>query len=186
MLNLEKGQKLNLTKECKLETVQIGAGWEPATAGKDVDLDIVVACLDSNKKLISDDYLVFFNHLESPKTEIKHMGDDTSGKSSDGGDDETVVIKLNELPENVKHVGIYLGSYAGQTFEEVDGEYVAIRNAKTQEKLAEFKLDGDENSEKATGFIAGYLTKENNEWSFEAIGTAFEFNKVQGILDMIK
>lgn len=58
-INLVKGQNsvLNLLKFC------VGLGWEPneSLSNDEFDLDVSAFMLGSNKKLLSDEYLVFYN-----------------------------------------------------------------------------------------------------------------------------
>lgn len=60
MIRLEKGQNHAIS----MNKFHVGLGWdvrEDNSTGKDFDLDVSAFMLGSNKKLISDDYLVFYN-----------------------------------------------------------------------------------------------------------------------------
>lgn len=59
MINLEKGQRVNVD----LPKFTIGLGWDTNTSstGSAFDLDASVFILGENKKLISDEHLVFYN-----------------------------------------------------------------------------------------------------------------------------
>ena len=56
MINLEKGQRVNVN----LPKFTIGLGWDTnsSSTGEDFDLDASVFILGEDKKLISDDYFV--------------------------------------------------------------------------------------------------------------------------------
>lgn len=57
-INLQKGQRI----EIGLSKVGIGLGWDPNEGtGFDFDLDASAFMLGSNKKLLTEDFLVFYN-----------------------------------------------------------------------------------------------------------------------------
>lgn len=59
-IRLEKGQNTQLC----IHTFQVGLGWdvcEDKSSEGDFDLDVSAFLLTSDKKILSDDYLVFYN-----------------------------------------------------------------------------------------------------------------------------
>src|SRR5438477_2546289 len=117
--NLEKGAApVNVSDQFPslAEQAVVGLGWDPADGGPSIDLDSAVALYDEAKKLVE---VVFFNHLEfkvDGNVVIKHNGDDLTGGNSDTGPDETINIKLNKLPANVKYVVPFINDYKGGKF----------------------------------------------------------------------
>lgn len=61
MINLEKGQRVNV----ELQKFTIGLGWDTnsSNTGVDFDLDASAFILGENKKLLSDDFFVFYINL---------------------------------------------------------------------------------------------------------------------------
>lgn len=60
MIILEKGQNAQLN----LNKFHIGLGWkirEDSSSGEDFDLDVAAFMVTDKKKILSDDYLVFYN-----------------------------------------------------------------------------------------------------------------------------
>jgi tellurium resistance protein TerD len=67
---LEKG----ISKDLSISKLRIGLGWEPNEDESDYDFDLDVSAflLNSDRKLIADDYLVFYNSEKrvSPKNQL--------------------------------------------------------------------------------------------------------------------
>jgi tellurium resistance protein TerD len=77
-INLQKGQKI----EIGLTKMTIGLGWDPNEGtGYDFDLDASAIMIDSDRKLVSEEYFVFYNNLNSPDGALTHTGDDPNGKT---------------------------------------------------------------------------------------------------------
>ena len=96
MINLEKGQRISMDKGLSL--VGVGLGWDPNEGtGYDFDLDASAFMLGCNGKIPTDDYFVFYNNQKSPDNSVESTGDDLTGGSSDGGDDETLNVDANKI-----------------------------------------------------------------------------------------
>ena len=72
MINLEKGQRVNVD----LPKFTIGLGWDTndSSTGEAFDLDASVFILGENRKLLNDNYFVFYNNLKSPDEAVEHTG----------------------------------------------------------------------------------------------------------------
>jgi len=58
----------------------VGLGWDANSAsGADFDLDASVFILGENKKILADEYFVFYNNLKSPDGAVEHTGDNLTG-----------------------------------------------------------------------------------------------------------
>lgn len=212
---LEKGQRI----EIGLSKVGVGLGWDPNEGtGFDFDLDASAFLITINKKIPSDDHLVFYNsekrtlpestlklepfnpskypsyindkgenksnrdHWQektrpiSPDFSVVGSFDDTSGKESDGGDDETINIDLSKvdpvITEIVLTATIYDHEQRRQNFGQVKNSYIRIFNEFTGEEIAKYELDEDFSVETAVEF--GRLYKRNGEWKFEAMGIGYK------------
>ena len=68
MINLEKGQRVNV----ELLKFTIGLGWDTnqSSTGEDFDLDASAFMLGENRKILSDDYFVFYNNFFQNQFEI--------------------------------------------------------------------------------------------------------------------
>lgn len=173
MINLQKGQRI----EIGLQKVGVGLGWDPNdNSGYDFDLDASAFMLGENKKLPMDEFFVFYNNQKSPDGAVESSGDDLTGGSSDGGDDETLTVELSKVDPRVKEIlftaTIHDAENRRQNFGQVRNSYIRIYNAITNEEIAKYDLDEDFSIETAVEF--GRLYRRNGEWKFEAIGNGYK------------
>lgn len=172
-INLQKGQRIGIG----LQKVGVGLGWDPnESTGYDFDLDASAFMLAENKKVPEDEFLVFYNNLQSPDGAVASSGDDTTGGGNDGGDDETLTVDLTKVDPRVNEilftVTIHDAVNRRQNFGQVRNSYIRIYNAITNEEIAKYDLDEDFSIETAVEF--GRLYRRNGEWKFEAIGNGYK------------
>ena len=106
--NLHAMEEYWFDRTCK--KVKIGLAWD---AGCDVDSS--VAMLDRNMTIVDT---VSYKQLQSRCRSVKHSGDDTTGKG--GGDDETIKVKLRDIPQRVTHLLFVVSVFsAGRSFAHV-------------------------------------------------------------------
>ncbi len=167
-INLEKGQRVNVG----LPKFVVGLGWDDngSSTGGDFDLDASVFILGENKKLISDDYFVFYNNLTSPDGAVEHTGDNLTGAGA--GDDESIKVDLSKINSQAAEicfvVTIHKADERRQNFGQVRNSFVRIYNPDNNEELLKYELEEDFSVETAVEF--GRLYKRNGEWKFEAVG----------------
>lgn len=174
MINLTKGQKIDLTKDTNLTKVNVGLGWDEATHGADVDCDASCICLDANDKAISKNYedcVVYFGNKKL--TGIKHSGDNLTGGGD--GDDETIEINLEDIPSKVEKIVVFMNIYDGsrrnQSMESLKNAFIRLYNPKENNKeICRFELD--ESKGTAGALIVGEIYRHNGNWKFGAIGEA--------------
>lgn len=137
-INLVKGEnrKLNLNK------FHVGLGWDvnEDASQYDFDLDVAAFMVGVNKKIISDDYLVFYNSEKrvrpnklteivpascwannvdlrkqsrpvDPDLSVIGSIDDEDGKTSEDGDDETMDIDLSKVRSDVQEIIVTVSIY---------------------------------------------------------------------------
>ena len=172
-INLQKGQKIELG----LSKLTIGLGWDPNEGtGFDFDLDASAFLLNKDRKLAKESHFIFYNNLESPDGSVIHTGDDPDGNSSDGDDDEAIIVDLKSLPTEIEEILIVvtIEDYEArkQNFGQVRNSYIRIVDDAKNEIVAKYELDEDFSIETAVEF--GRLYKRNNEWKFEASGIGYK------------
>lgn len=173
-LNLTKGETLNLTKtDNSLEVLRIGLGWDTADTGAAFDLDAHAFLLGENGKMRSEADVVYFGQKEAANGAVKTLGDNRTGDGE--GDDETIIINLKDLPQDVEKVviavDIYEGEQRGQDFGKVQNEFVRCVNDKTDSEIARFEPQDDEAGKNGdTAIIFGEVYRHEGGWSFQAIG----------------
>lgn len=141
-INLEKGQRADI----KLDVFHVGLGWdvrEDKTSDEDFDLDVSAFMVGEDKKVLADEYLVFYNselrvrpnalgiivkdsafasnedmrHQSRPvDPELSVIGsiDDEDGETSEDGDDETMDINLTKVSPKVKEIIICVSIHKWQ------------------------------------------------------------------------
>ena len=107
-VSLQKGQKVNLSKEhAGLAKVIVGLGWDEAkpsgggglfgalfgsSSHQAIDCDASAIMLKNGKFTDKTD-LVYFGNLKHKSGTVNHMGDNLTGAGE--GDDEQIVISTN-------------------------------------------------------------------------------------------
>ena len=137
-INLQKGQTINLAKDqFDLSRVTIGLGWDVKKKGflaslfsdsNDYDLDAIAFLLDKDGKVarlgnrLNGGDVVFYNNLRHFSGNVYHTGDNRTGEGD--GDDEQIVVKLNQIGEEyakiVFIVSIYQGRQKRQDFGQIE------------------------------------------------------------------
>lgn len=171
-INLQKGQKIELG----LTKMTIGLGWDPNEGtGHAFDLDASAIMIDSDRKLVGDEYFVFYNNLNSPDGALQHTGDDPDGKSSDGNDDEAIIIDLEKVDPRVEEILFVVTiedfERRTQNFGMVRNSYIRVVDNSNHQEIAKYELDEDFSIE--TGVEFGRLYKRNGSWKFEASGIGY-------------
>lgn len=166
-INLQKGQRETLSAP----KFTIGLGWDTNTSstGGAFDLDASVFIMGDNKKLLSDDFFVFYNNLKSPDEAVEHTGDNLTGDGD--GDDESINVDLSKIDPRATEICIVVTIHDAedrkQNFGQVRNSFVRIIDASGNE-LVKYELEEDFSIETAVEF--GRIYKRNNEWKFEAVG----------------
>ncbi len=176
-INLQKGQKVSLTKgNPGLKNIMIGLGWDlnRYDGGADFDLDAAVFMLGESGKTPTSDEFIFYGNLVHKSGAIEHMGDNLTGEGD--GDDEQIKVDLTKVPDNIQKmdftVTIYEADKRHQNFGQVDNAYIRIVDENTNEELIRYDLGEDFSIE--TAVVVGEIYRYNGEWKFNAIGSGFQ------------
>ncbi len=160
MLDLSKGQVLDLNKETNktLAQVRLGAGWDVAE-GKSVDLDLWLVAKGGDP--------VYFNNKTVPGATLDK--DDRSGASSSDGADENIAIDVAKLEkeEYTVVINIYDAVNKGQFFKDVKRAFVEIEDTDTKTKVFNYNIN--ENGGDNFSLIVGKLVKKDGGLHFTAM-----------------
>ena len=190
MISLSKGQKVSLDKGTNL--CLVGLGWDPNgdCSDYDYDLDASVFLLGANGKVASEDDIVYFGNQTHVSGAVKSLGDDRSGDSSDGGDDEQIYINLSRVPAHVQKIVIAITIYDAenreQNFGHISNAFVRVVKVKSEndengEEVVRYDLD--EEFEDETAVVACEITRNGSEWKFGAVGMGYEC-ELEGICNL--
>jgi tellurium resistance protein TerD len=171
-ISLQKGQRENINAP----RFVIGLGWDTNSAdtGAGFDLDASVFLLGDNKKLVADDFFVFYNNRKSPEGSVEHTGDNQTGDGD--GDDEQIKIDLSKADPRVSEICIVVTIHEAaarrQNFGQVRNSFIRILDSATNAEILKYELDEDFSVETAVEF--GRIYKRDNNWKFEAVGSGMK------------
>ena len=175
-INLSKGERINLSKEApSLKKVGVGLGWDTNTTdtGTDFDLDASVFMLGADGKIPNEKNFIFYNNLSSPDGGVKHTGDNLTGAGD--GDDEQIIVKLNDLSTQYQKVifvvQIYKGVENKQHFGQVKNAFIRAVDA-TGKEMVRFNLSGTGQYDNQRSLLFAELVREAGDWKFNAVGSA--------------
>ncbi len=184
-VNLQKGQKVNLTKGdgSALKHAMVGLGWDAAEAPKkggffssilgggsaDIDCD-ASALVCRGGHLTNMDDVVYFGNLRHKSDAVRHMGDNLTGEGE--GDDEQIFVDLGSIPSDCDKiifvVNIYQAVKRNQNFGMIKNAFIRIVDADNNSELCRYSLS--ENYDGMTAMVFGELYLRNGQWKFNAIG----------------
>jgi len=173
VINLRKGDKVAVG----FTNITVGLGWEPNEGtGGTFDLDVSAIMIDENRKMPNKDYFVFYGNLNSPDGALTHTGDDPDGTSSDGDDDESIIINITKVNPSVQEI-LFVVTIDGaadkkQNFGQVRDSYIRLIDNNTGKEVMKYELGEDFSIE--TGIEFGRLYRRNNEWKFDASGIGYK------------
>ena len=163
-VNLQKGQKISLSKEGggDLSSVVMGLGWDAMAkkglfgfSGGTQEIDLDASCLlfDENRSLLDS---VWFRQLRSRDGSIQHTGDNRTGDGD--GDDEQIIVKSLIFTVN---------SFTGQNFSQVKNAYCRLVDKTTGKEIARYDLSvqGTHSAQ-----IMAKVYRHSGEWKMHAIG----------------
>ena len=190
-ISLQKGQKVSLSKEqAGLSKLLIGLGWDEvkqsrglfAPKPQPIDCD-ASAILLQNGKLMGKKDLVYFGNLRHSSGAIMHMGDNLTGAGD--GDDEQIMVELNNLPDCYDRIVIVVNIYESvarkQHFGLIKNAFIRLVDANKGTEMYKYNLTEDYSGK--TAMIFGEVYRHNGEWKFSAVGQG---TNDPGLGEMIK
>lgn len=174
---IRKGERVVLgdMKE-NLPLLTVTLGW---TAGADYDIDGSLFMIDSNEKIPSESYFVFYNNMESPDQAAILESCKTNSK---GESTQKITVRLDSLSTIVEQLvfvlTIHEADHKSQSFRQVREVFMRIFNRSTSEEFY-FPIESL-SSETAIELGRFYLKKD--QWRYQAVAQGY--NKgLQGFVD---
>lgn len=163
-VSLAKRESVSLTKGGRpaLRRVAMGLGWDPAAAGREIDLDASAILVGAGGEQVD---AVWFMSKSAARGAVEHSGDNLTGAGE--GDDETITADLDALPADVVALVFVVNSFRGQTFTEVRNAYCRLVDAANGAELVRFDLS---DSSPSTGVVMSVLQRRGAGWEMTAIG----------------
>ncbi len=203
-INLQKGQKIDLTKKdgSQLRSVMVGLGWDEAKNSKgglfgmlkssvqSIDCDASIILCGSDGKIISErakEFLIYFANKRNANSSIIHQGDNLTGEGD--GDDEQIMVNLQELPSNVEKlvfvVNIYNARKKNQHFGMIENAFIRVVDMDNNGEICHYKLG--ENYNDMTGLVVGEIYRKDGSWKFNAMGQPVkEASSLDGLVALYK
>lgn len=176
-LNLQKGQKIDLTKgNPGLSRLLVGLGWDTNkySGGYDFDLDATAFLLKADNKVDSNQDFVYYGNLKHSSGSVEHMGDNLTGGNV--GDDEQIQVNLTCVPDNIERIAIAVTIYDAekrkQNFGQVSNAYIRIVDTTSGNELLRYDLGEDFSIE--ASIVVGEIYRYKGEWKFNAVGSGFK------------
>lgn len=180
-LSIEKGDKINITKEAGGHSLfVVGLGWNTTA---DLDASAFLCQQDpagGNAKCVGTPGVVYFRQKEAPG--IKHLGDALSGTGNAPGDpDEYITIDGTQVQADVDQIDVWANIYnaraQGLTFRNVKDAFIAIYAGERQadgsiapkgEPMVRYPLNEDYATATAVQFGSLYRSPGSTDWRFNA------------------
>lgn len=166
MLQLLKGQKVDVTKGKNVYELTLSFGW--STANQEMGIDAAAFLLSERGRCERDEDFIFYGNPVSQDGAVTH----TVLKQ---GDKESLSVSLSRLPQQVARIALTLTIYEGEQLnhrmKDVSGLYLKLQDRQSGEELLRFEYGSDLSDE--TAIVAGELYRHNGEWKFNAIGSGF-------------
>lgn len=191
-INLQKGQKISLSKESggSLSKVVMGLGWDAKKTGggllkgmfgggggDSIDLDASCVLFDEQNKVVDT---VWFRQLKSRDGSIVHTGDNRTGDGD--GDDEQIIVALDKVPANVKSLVFTVSSFTGQTFNAIENAFCRLVDSSNNNEVARYTLSAQGSH---TAQIMAKIYRHNGEWKMHAIGENSNGRTIESLLPQI-
>lgn len=202
-INLQKGQKINLSKEGGgLKRIMVGLGWDEVRKSTgilkalfsappaNIDCDASAILCGNDGKILSTDTkqsVVYFGNLRHPSGAIVHQGDNLTGAGE--GDDEQIMVDISRLPANVGKVvftvNIYDARRKGQHFGMIQNAFIRLVDMEKNQEICRYNLS--ENYSDMTGLVVGEIYRRGSEWKFNAIGQAVrEASRLDALISLYR
>lgn len=170
--NVYQGQRVDLSDpEKTVSRLLVGLGWDPVQSeGEtvDIDCDVSVFMLTAARTLRSKDDIIYFRHLESADSGVKHTGDHRTGLGD--GDNEQILLDLKLISPAIQTlvfvVTVYEGEQRGQDFSLIHNAFLRIVNLVNREELIRFDLAEQYPGKKA--ILVGEISRNPQGWEFLA------------------
>ncbi len=196
-INLQKGQRINLTKENgnTLQLICVGLNWGAiekksffgGIKKEAVDLDASCALYTESKQLID---CIYYGNLQSKDRAVKHSGDDLTGDldGDDGLDNEVITLDFSALSPTVQYVAFVLNSFRGHDFGTIPFASIRIYEGtptRVHEVFATFDIARGAGFAGHVSMVMGVFYKRDGAWKFNAIGEPTKDKKLEQTIQTV-
>ncbi|MEG3877067.1 TerD family protein [Microcoleus sp. herbarium7] len=172
---LTKGERFNISQAAPdLKKMAIALGWEVTAAGKSYEIDVSAFMLGADGKIPNDQYLVFYNNLQSCDSSVLQSIPDKNNPSQEHKTIYGVILeRVNpEIQEITFVVTIHEAQKINANFSNIKNAFIKISNLDTGIELVRYELQDNFSLETAVEF--GRLYRKNGEWRFQSVGQGYQ------------
>ena len=181
IVNLIKGQRVNLSKKGNYKRLDVIVGWKQPISydnAQDYDVDVSVFCLSNTSgKLIcpSPDYMAFYNNKTIGDNVIVYHGDVRNGKvdvEEKISIDVEKLIAIQGINQLDIVVTIHEASLKKQNFGQLANAFVKVVDTDTGNIVLQYNLAEQYSTETAV-LIASLYRNDERDLVFKAEGGGF-------------
>ena len=103
-------------------------------------------------------------------------------RAGQGGDDESILVDLEQVPARIDQIVFTVNSFTGQTFQEVQNAFCRLVDETNGEELARYTLDG---GGQYTAQIMAKVHRSASGWRMTALGSAANGRTFQDLMPAI-
>lgn len=162
---LQKGQKISLAAYTgNLRKIRVCFGWNVLDSRCDMDASAFL--LGANGRVMSDEWLVFYNQPESPDGSTRFL------KQENGVDREQICIDLGALNPAIQRIVFVLtideAFSHNLNFSMISNAYIRLVNEADNQEIVSFSLA--EYYSNVTSMTMAELYIHNGQWKFNPVG----------------
>lgn len=131
--------------------IMVGLGWDTLT---DLDASIIQFCEDGTQI-----HPVCFYNQSNKNGSIRTTGDNLTGDGR--GDDERIYLKLDDIPQNIKYLGIVITSFRSVPFCKINGAFCRIVDTVSGKEVMYLNLS---KKDCYTGLLFAVMTRLDGVW----------------------
>jgi tellurium resistance protein TerZ len=185
-VNLKKGQTVSLTKSSggTLTNVRMGLGWDAVKKRglfgmkeQSIDLDASCMLFNSSRELVDQ---VWWKQLRSVDGSVVHTGDNRTGQGE--GDDESIIVDLDQLPSVVSVLVFVVNSFTGHNFSQIENAFCRLLDESTGAEIARYELTGSGNH---TAQVMAKVVRSPQGWAMTAVGATASGRTFKDLLPVV-
>jgi stress response protein SCP2 len=192
--NLVKGQNIDLRKnqnvnenngkDFDLKQVTIGLGWDISRGSGTFDLDAVAVLLDRHGKIADRSDIVYYGEKQHHTGKVWSTGDNLTGAGE--GDDEQIIVKLDELDSRYERLAFFVSIYQGhsknQHFGKVENAFIRAVDGNGNE-IARYNISGSKELNDMCSFVFCEVYRKDGTWKMKAVGDALSTDSLMSVIE---
>ncbi len=184
VIRLSQGQEVRIQSgDEPLSEIYVGVGWDPVSAGENMDIDSSVIVAGGDEKEV-----VYYSNLQHPSGCVIHHGDNVTGIDGEGNDDdENISVFLDDVPSSrdrlIFVLNIYKCTIRGQELGDVKNMYIRLYDSESGRAIVEYRVESAMRHD--TALIIGVAYRKGGGWAFKAIGRGSRADSIESLAEEV-